>query len=152
MRKLTISIDSARLDSEPLASTTKDGMNGCFIFFREGVLLRCIVSDGSDWKDKKLVGGPLPGKPWEHVSVSLENRCPTWDEMNYVKEMFWRDDECAIQYHPPESNYINIMPYCLHLWKPIGLNIPMPPSMCVGPSKEEMKTAKQSAFKKLLGR
>lgn len=29
---------------------------------------------------------------WEHVSVSLRNRCPTWDEMCLVKDIFWRDD------------------------------------------------------------
>jgi hypothetical protein len=150
MRKLTGEIDEARLLSGPLYSTSNDGMNGCFMFCRDGGLLRCIVSDGSDWKAKKLVGGTLPGKPWEHVSVSLESRCPTWEEMNFIKELFWRDDECVVQFHVPKTRHINIHPYCLHLWKPIGLKIPMPPSMCVGPSKEEMKTANQSAFKGLL--
>lgn len=150
MRKITKEIDAARVTSGPLASTIKDGMNGLFMFVRNDYLLRCIVSDGSDWKAKTLIGKPLAGKPWEHVSVSLANRCPTWDEMNFVKEMFWSDDECVVQYHPPKSEYINIMPYCLHLWKAVGVKIPMPPSMCVGPSKAEMKSAKQSAFKELL--
>ena len=150
MKKLNDQIDAARLTSGRLASSSKDGMNGLFFFDREGYCIRCIASDGSDWKAKKLVGGALPGKPWEHVSVSLDTRCPTWDEMNFVKEMFWRDDECVIQYHPPKSNYVNIMPYCLHLWKPIGVKIPMPPSMCVGPTDEQMKSAKQSAFRILI--
>lgn len=143
-------IDIMRVEEGPLASTKKDGMNGYFILHRDGFNLRCIVSDGSDWKAKKLVGGALPGKPWEHVSVSLKDRCPTWDEMNFVKETFWRDDECVVQFHPPKSSYINIMPYCLHLWKMVGSDFKMPPSMCVGPSDKEMKKAKQAAFKSLM--
>ncbi len=75
------------------------------------------------------------GGGWEHVSVSFANRCPSWDEMCQVKDMFWRDDECVIQYHPPKSEYVNMHPYCLHLWKPKELELPMPPSWFVGVKK-----------------
>ena len=64
---------------------------------------------------------------WEHVSVSLRNRCPTWDEMCLVKDIFWRDDECVVQFHPPKNEYINVHPYCLHLWKKIGEKTDLPP-------------------------
>ena len=43
------------------------------------------------------------GGGWEHVSVSYKNRVPTWDEMCKVKDMFWNDEECVVQYHPPKS-------------------------------------------------
>jgi hypothetical protein len=76
------------------------------------------------------------GDGWEHVSVSLHHRCPTWDEMVFVKSLFWSDDECVIQYHPPKSEYVNCHPYCLHLWKPIDVAIPMPPTYMVGPKLE----------------
>lgn len=36
------------------------------------------------------------GGGWEHVSVSLSNRCPTWEEMCMVKDIFWGEDECVI--------------------------------------------------------
>ena len=75
----------------------------------------------------------MHGHPWEHVSVSLAERCPTWDEMCAVKAIFWRDDEAVIQFHPPESEYVNCHPHCLHLWKPVGRTIPLPPPMAVGP-------------------
>lgn len=68
---------------------------------------------------------------WEHVSVSLRNRCPTWDEMCLVKDIFWRDDECAVQFHPPKSEYVNLHPYCLHLWKKIGESFETPPKAFV---------------------
>lgn len=70
--------------------------------------------------------------PWEHVSVSLRTRCPTWDEMCWVKSLFWREDETVIQYHPPKSEYVSQHPYCLHLWKPIGIELPRPPMVTVG--------------------
>ncbi len=68
---------------------------------------------------------------WDHVSVSLQNRCPNWEEMSMIKDLFWAPEECVLQYHPPKSDHINIHPYCLHLWKPKDLDIPMPPKFFV---------------------
>lgn len=66
-------------------------------------------------------------KGWEHVSVSLPNRCLTWDEMCIIKDLFFYDYEVAMQIHPAKENYINISPYCLHIWKPKNVEIPLPP-------------------------
>lgn len=68
---------------------------------------------------------------WDHVSVSLPHRCPTWQEMNYVKSLFFRPEETVVQYHPAESNYVNVHPYCLHLWRPQRVEIPVPPTFLV---------------------
>lgn len=70
---------------------------------------------------------------WEHVSVSMRDRCPTWEEMDGVKRMFFNPYETAIQFHVPEANHINLHPYCLHLWRPLGFNIVLPPPELVGP-------------------
>ena len=67
------------------------------------------------------------GDGWEHVSVSLTSRCPTWDEMNYVKDLFWEAEDCVVQYHPPKSEYVNVHPFCLHLWREIGHEFRRPP-------------------------
>ena len=75
------------------------------------------------------------GGEWDHVSVSLGYRCPTWEEMAYVKDIFFKPDECAIQFHPPKENYVNIHPFCLHLWRPQNEAILMPPTEFVGPIK-----------------
>lgn len=74
------------------------------------------------------------GMNWEHVSVSIKGveRCPKWDEMCQVKSMFFNDDEVVMQLHPKKSEYVNNHNYCLHLWKPIGEEIPTPPSIMVG--------------------
>lgn len=79
------------------------------------------------------------GGGWEHVSICPKNRLPEWDEMCDVKDMFWNDDECVVQYHPPKSEYVNNMPNCLHLWKPINQDFPMPPSIMVGLKGVELK-------------
>lgn len=74
------------------------------------------------------------GGGWEHVSVSpyKHHITPSWDDMCYIKSMFWNEDECVAQFHPPKSQYVNGMPNCLHLWKPAGHDFEMPPSVLVG--------------------
>jgi len=68
---------------------------------------------------------------WEHVSVSLPKRCPTWDEMCFVKSLFWDDTETVIQFHPHKSVYVNTSETCLHLWRWAAGVQPMPPLECV---------------------
>lgn len=77
---------------------------------------------------------------WEHVSISTQKRCPTWEEMCRVKSWFWDDEDCVMQLHPPKSEWISMHPYCLHLWRPIEKDIPRPPNIAVGvknPQKEK---------------
>jgi hypothetical protein len=69
--------------------------------------------------------------PWEHVSVSLPDRCPTWDEMEWVKRRFWKADEIVMQLHVAVDDHINCHPYCLHLWRPVFEQIPLPPKVAV---------------------
>lgn len=82
---------------------------------------------------------------WEHVSVSLDrDRCPTWEEMSKVKDLFWDPEDTVFQFHPPKSEYVNNHPFCLHLWRKIGTEVELPPSEMVG-----MKTLSQSDISKL---
>lgn len=64
---------------------------------------------------------------WEHVSVSLPNRCPNWEEMCHVKALFWNDEESVMQFHPRRSEYVNNHPHCLHMWRERGLEPELPP-------------------------
>jgi hypothetical protein len=79
--------------------------------------LRCIVS---------AVDG------WDHVSVSRVDRIPNWEEMCQIKELFFEENETAMQVHPPRSEWINNHQYCLHLWRSHTQEIPKPPSYLVG--------------------
>lgn len=88
--------------------------------------LKIIVSDGQDWQEMGM-----SGPAWEHVSVSNIQRCPTWEEMAWVKDLFFGEEETVIEFHPPKSQYVNRHPNCLHLWKPVGIELPRPPLECV---------------------
>jgi hypothetical protein len=78
------------------------------------------------------------------------DRCPTWEEMCQINDMFWDKTDCVVQFHPPESEYVNNHPYCLHLWKPIGIALPMPDSILVGYAGMDYDAAQQIANEKML--
>ncbi len=74
------------------------------------------------------------GDGWDHVSVSkVEGRTPLWREMCQIKNLFWSEDECVVQYHPAKKDYVNFAKNCLHLWKPTKEKLPTPPVGFVGP-------------------
>jgi hypothetical protein len=116
--------NEARVRKGPLGSDDSFGNNGAFkITLKSGVVGYVIASDE----------GPPKELAWEHVSFSLKDRNPTWDEMCELKSIFWDEEDCVVQYHPAKSDYVNIHQYCLHLWRPVGVNILTPPSIMVGP-------------------
>lgn len=69
---------------------------------------------------------------WDHVSVSTKSRVPTWDEMQYIKGMFWENEDTVFQVHPPQSKYINKCENCLHMWRNHNAELELPPSIMVG--------------------
>lgn len=77
---------------------------------------------------------------WEHVSMrtkyGVRERCPTWSEMCFAKNLFWEPGEAVFQMHPPLSEYINLHPFCLHLFRPTDGIFPRPPSILIGPNLE----------------
>ena len=78
--------------------------------FRGGPILRVIASNGMGW---------------DHVSVS-HTSTPTWEMMDYVKRMFFKDEEVVMQLHVATKDHINIHNNCLHLWRPQVEKIPTP--------------------------
>ena len=74
------------------------------------------------------------GGGWEHLSVNpvKNDKTPSWDFMCKMKEMFFKDDEVCVQYHPMKKDYVNNMPHCLHIWRPTCAKLPIPPSIFVG--------------------
>lgn len=72
------------------------------------------------------------GGGWEHVSVSRDDRMPSWTEMDYVARTFWQPHETVVQFHVPRTDHVNVHPNCLHLWRPTGKPVPRPPSVFVG--------------------
>lgn len=116
-------IDNAKIEAfrdgmseKVIYGAAGDSQNGVFDIPFEHNIYRVIASNG---------GG------WEHVSVSGK-KMPSWKVMCFIKSLFWNKDETVLQFHPNEAEYINNHPRCLHLWKPIGKEIELPPSVMLG--------------------
>jgi hypothetical protein len=92
-----------------MSTTKKNGNNGLFVVGK----LNVLCSDG---------GG------WDHVSVSLPYRTPTWDEMCEIKDLFWSTDETVVQFHPRYKEYVNKHEHRLHLWRDQNLVVSLPPT------------------------
>ena len=99
-------------------SNSQDGANGLFFIpTQKHRMLKVIVSNGLGW---------------DHVSVSLADRTPTWDEMCAVKDIFFEPNETVVQFHPRAEEYVNNHPYCLHLWRSQTEIHELPPSILTG--------------------
>jgi len=103
--------------ASPWGTNNGDKMGLFYITTKKGAPLKVLAS--------------TPDSEWQHVSVSLPHRCPTWKEMCMVKDLFWNDDETVVQFHPPKSEYVNNHSHCLHLWKHSFGHV-TPPSELVG--------------------
>jgi hypothetical protein len=125
MREENPELNKYRLLKGTYGTDETDGTMGMFILPGKGIELT-VLSSGPSWGIEGIRG-------WEHVSVSTPRRTPNWDEMNMVKDLFWADDETVIQYHPKKTEYKNLHPYCLHLWKKGGVEWELPPSIAVAP-------------------
>ncbi|NOR65412.1 MAG: hypothetical protein GQ468_05280 [Candidatus Scalindua sp.] len=117
--------DQSRVLTGKMRSERGSGNNGAFRIYasRFKLTFKVIASDGAGW---------------EHVSVSIDgkrkknNQSPTWEEMCYIKAIFWDDDDTVIEYHPPRTQYVNDHPHCLHLWRKIGFDMPIPDPVLLG--------------------
>jgi hypothetical protein len=75
------------------------------------------------------------GMGWDHISVSRQmnnkSKIPSWEMMCYIKDLFFDSNETVIQFHPKRSEYVNINPNVLHLWKNQSYDYQLPPIECV---------------------
>jgi hypothetical protein len=133
MRQENSEINQYRLKRLYGRSVLSSGNNGVFRVPYGLHFLSCVVSDGG--RDG-----------WEHVSVSCQfrrkkkwqTRTPNWDEMCFVKDMFWDENEVVIQFHPAKENYVNNHPHVLHLWRLLDGEFPLPRPEAVGLPGVEM--------------
>jgi hypothetical protein len=107
-----------------VTTSATHGNNGAFLIPREGKSANtayyfAVASNGLNW---------------EHVSVHIPgvSQCPSWEEMCYIKSLFWEDEDCVVQYHPPKSMYVNNHEHTLHLWRPTAQPLPVPDTILVG--------------------
>jgi hypothetical protein len=109
-------VEEYRVTRGPMRSIKGFGFNGAFLIpyktRTKTVELSVIVSDGDGW---------------DHVSVSTEYRCPTYNELKFIKGLFFDDAETVVHFFPKQSAHINTHPFCLHLWRKQGSEYELPP-------------------------
>ena len=102
-------------------------------------------------KDSKDIAGLLTqasdGARWEHVSVSVipkpgkKRRLPKHEEMEFIRFLFWSENDWVVEFHPPFDQYVSNAP-CLHLWRPIDMGFPTPNSLLVGLKSKKIESIK----------
>jgi hypothetical protein len=60
--------------------------------------------------------------PRWHISVSCADRLPTWAELVETAHLL-RPGVCFVVGVPPRSWWMNVHPYCLHLWETRDANL-----------------------------
>lgn len=124
-KKFSPEVEEGRNRSPSVFGTSTGNTYGVFrLRGPTGQLLSIVVGDATGALQQGL-------PPWDHVSVSTANRTPTWEEMNWVKDQFFEEEECVIQFHPPRSKYINCNPHVLHLWRQDNVEFVLPPAKMV---------------------
>jgi hypothetical protein len=136
--------DKFRVMSGPMRSTAAAGNNGVFEIPPGRVGRRQLFFIASD------------GAGWEHVSVHARMAdlmgTPTWDEMCYCKELCWDAEDVVMQLHPRLSEYVNNHPCTLHLWRPVGREIPAPPAILIGIPESDPRSRVFDRFKQCASR
>lgn len=56
------------------------------------------------------------GRRWAHASASKKGQLPNWQELKVIKDLFFGPTRLVMQILPPQDEYVNVMPTCLHLW------------------------------------
>lgn len=143
-----------RITSGELASKPEDGNNGAFTIPHPNqgrTWFLVIASDGFGPEGEEIT-------KWEHVSVhvtyekrrkkrtDLYKRIPTWNEMQFIKRLFFEDEEVCYQLHPKQSEYVNVQPFTLHIWRrPEADELISPPHILVGPLPDDLPQQKESS-------
>ena len=52
-----------------------------------------------------------------HLSISHEERYPTWDEIRDARYEFIPDEAHMVMVLPPKSEYVNVHSNCFQLWE-----------------------------------
>ena len=118
-KRLPANLEKFRVDHPAYGTPPEGSIEGVF-----------VIPYGK--KNLRVMSGC--GEGWDHVSVSLSHRTPTWEEINWIKNRFFEDEETVIQIHPPSSQYVNCCKHCLHLWRPWDQDIKLPPRWMLAPN------------------
>lgn len=121
--KYSSTVEDGRVATGAFASRPGDQYGAFIVRDRLGRQFKILACDGAE-------------TGWDHVSVSLKKRTPTWEEMCWIKNLFFDQEEAVLQFHPPARDYVNDHPHCLHLWRFVGGPMPLPDPIMVGTGRK----------------
>lgn len=105
--------------------------SGCPYVSKYGDQYGVFVLPGPHARELRIIVAPTD-QEWQHVSVSIDGKkLPSWNEMCWVKDLFWEPNETVVQFHPDERESVNNYEV-LHLWRNQNTGHELPPSILVG--------------------
>ena len=106
MRKnLPDHLEKARTQQAPYI-TPVGALYGKFEIRCPGSRYKLWILSSGETHDAGIYTGPGPGVgSWEHVSVSVPGKkfCPSWEEMCWVKDLFWGEEETGNPVSPTKK-------------------------------------------------
>lgn len=111
-----------------MATTALDGNNGLF-------LIPMSIKKGDNTKYNYYLSViATAAQGWENVLITIMNkdgkltpRSASLEEMDFIKAIFWGNDECVLQYFPATADDMKLPGFCVALWKPNFAAVPKPP-------------------------
>lgn len=128
--KLPKNLVKYRVNLPDYEQVADDSIQGAFVIPYANAELRIVSSNGAGW---------------DHVSVSVAGRCPTWDEMHWIRKLFFEPNETVIQIDPPEHDYVSFHRHTLHMWRNQRQVIDLPPKWMIAPIKDQIPRLNQYA-------
>lgn len=121
-RELPVNLRRYRVDLPGFERVPDEDIQGAFLIPYADAQLQVMCGCGEDW---------------DHVSVSVKGRCPTWDEMHWIRGLFFEPGETVIQIDPPKDHYINYHKHTLHMWRHWRQEILLPPAKFIAPIADQ---------------
>lgn len=103
--------ESYRIRHGRLGSDDSFDSNGYFLVPYKEEFLLCLISDS---------GG------WDHVNISLPARTPNWEEIEFVRDIFFDAQDIVVIYSPPRLFPYVTNPFHIHMWRRQGHQFPIP--------------------------
>lgn len=73
------------------------------------------ISRAFRWGKKNIILSIADGC-W-HLSISTPDRLPTWEELKQARYDLVPDRVTMAMLLPPKEQYVNVHPFCFHLWE-----------------------------------
>jgi hypothetical protein len=74
------------------------------------------MKEGTFIMDRCRIIVSIDGGKW-HLSISKHNASPSYKEIKEARYKFMPNDIYVAQIFPPKEEFVNIHPYCHHLWE-----------------------------------